>query len=142
MKFRKNYEKSKNKPTVNLEPSMTQPEHEADLEINSVMARYVATGYLPLKDVADQFMDLSVPMDFDAAQDKILRARALFLDLPIEVKDEFRTADEFLKAFQTPRGRDKLESVGILKKKPVDPQPVAGSGVQPQVKAPSEPPAS
>lgn len=135
MKFRKNYDKSLKCKIVNNEPSMTQPEHESDLEINSVMARYVQTGYLPLREVAPIFADLSVPMDFAAAQDKILRARSLFLDLPIEVKDEFRTAEEFLNAFQTERGRNKLESVGILQKKPVQTEPVAGSGVQPQIAA-------
>ena len=144
MKFRNQYQKRDwNEPTINLLPSMTQQEHEAEIEINNVMKRYVETGYLPPAKATPIFMDLSDVLDFDAAQDKILRARALFLDLPMEVKDEFRTADELLKAFQSERGRDKLKSFGFfdpIKEPAVEPA-VAGSGVQPQ-KASEKTPAS
>lgn len=143
MKFKKNYVRSPlQKGTVNTEPSMTQQEHEAELEINNVMARYVKTGYLPLKQIAPMYLDLSVGLDFDTLQDKVLKARELFIDLPIEVRDEFRTADELLKAFHDPKGQARLRRLGVLETKQEPTAPVAGSGVQPQVKAPEPGPAS
>jgi hypothetical protein len=126
--LRKNYQPSTNKPTINNQPSMTKPEYESDLEINSIMARYVKTGQVPVGKIAGVFQDLSIPLDFDLAQDKIIQARALFLDLPMDVKDEFRTADELLKAFNSPRGRSKLVSLGILDEKQEPQAPVVGSG--------------
>lgn len=143
IKLRRNYMKRDWSPaTINNQPSMTQPEHESDLEINSVMARYVATGYLPPAKAGPIFADLSDSLNFDGAQDKILRANALFLDLPTDVRDEFRTADELLKAFQSDRGRAKLKSFGFFKEEPVAQTPVAESEVQPQKQGGKADPAS
>jgi len=123
--------------TVNNEPSMVQPEHAAETEINNVMARYARTGQIPLRDVAGVYADLSVDFDFAAAQDVILEANRRFLTLPFEVRDEFRTPQGFLEAFNSKSGLARLEAVGVLqkapKKEPEAPSAqVAGSGVQPQ----------
>lgn len=152
MKFRKNYMSTKSwyKPTLNTEPSMVQKEHADELEINNVMARYVKTGFLPLKNIAPMFGDFSIPVDFEAAQDKILKARQMFIDLPYDVRDEFRTAEELIKAFQSPKGRARLERLGVLEKAPDAKQedPAAKRGQPPvtsesaSVPAAEKPPAS
>jgi len=131
MKFKAPYTAHVRKPTINKEPSMTKPEDAEELEINNIMARYVATGYLPKSEIPARFEDLSVPMDFAAAQDKVLEARRAFIELPLDVRDEFRTAETFLNAFQTDKGRKKLEGLGILTKRQEEPpkaptEPAAG----------------
>ena len=71
MKFRTNYQpQTWDEGTTNNEPSKVQPEHEQDLEINSIMDRYTRTGYLPPNEVAQVFKDLSIPEDFDSIQKK------------------------------------------------------------------------
>lgn len=140
MQFRSNYQMQDwDKGTINNEPSMVQPEHEMDLEINNIMERYARTGYMPVADIAPAFADLSVPMDFADAQDKVLRAQQLFIQLPIEIRDEFRTAQELLNAFNSPRGVSKLEALGVLQKPvkndPVDPAPQGGQQQEPAVGA-------
>ena len=137
MKFVKNYTLGKRVKTINDLPSMTQQEHEDQLEINKVMDRYERTGFLPLNKIAPVFADLTLAPDFDSMQDKLLQAQRLFLDLPYEVRDEFRTPEELLRAFNNPKGQAKLRAAGILEtppsaKEPVPTAPVAGSGVQPQ----------
>jgi len=142
--IRRNFEPQTWDPGIeNKEPSMVQPEHAEETEINNVMARYARTGLLPVSDVAKHFADLSVPFDFNAAQDIILEARRRFLDMPFEVRDEFRTAESLLEAFQTKTGRARLEAIGVLQRVEQEPSkaPVAGSGVQPQ-KDPEKGPAS
>ena len=137
MKFRHNYQEQTWDPgTINNQPSMVQPEHELDLEINNIMDRYTKTGYMPLNEIAPNFADLSVPVDFAAVQDKILLAREKFIQLPIEIRDEFRTAEAFLEAFQTPRGQSKLESLGVLEKLPQN-EPKDPTAKRGQPKAPS-----
>lgn len=151
--FKKNYVRSPlDKGMKDFAPSMTKQEFEPELEINQVMKRYVATGYIKRNEIAGTFGDFSVPLDFDAVQDKILHANALFIDLPIDIKDEFRTASEFLKAFQTPTGRARLEAVGVLSRKddslaemgniPSSPTPTAKSQKAVDKQAPTEQPAS
>lgn len=140
MKFRSNYEEYKEIGTINNQPSMVQSEHAEDLEINKIMDRYVKTGYMPLREVAPAFADLSVPMDFDSAQDKVLLAQKLFIELPLEIRDEFRTAQSLLQAFNSPLGQVKLQALGVLEKplknEPADPAAKRG---QPEVPAVAPP---
>lgn len=141
IQFRHNYQEQNWDPgTINNEPSKVQPEHELDLEINNIMDRYVKTGYMPLPEIAPTFADLSVPMDFAAAQEKILFARQQFISLPIEIRDEFRTAEAFLEAFQNSRGQAKLESLGVLQKLPEN-EPKDPTAKRGQPKAPAVAPA-
>jgi len=131
--------------TFNTEPSMVRPEFEEELEINNIMDRYIKTGYMPLNEIAPTFGDFSLPLDFETMQDKILTAKAAYINLPLEIRDQYTTAESLIKAISDPHEKSRLEALGVFQKPQaplVEPVPSVDSDKVAKNKKVAEQPAS
>lgn len=103
-------------------PSMTRQEFADDCDINRIMARFQVTGainhfakYSPIYGEFDA-------LDYQTAQNLIIRARQMFDDLPATIRREVATPAGFLEFISNPANEARMIELG-LKKKPPEPIP-------------------
>lgn len=121
--------------------SLTQQNFKDECDINNIMARFQKTGVLDHvnKHQGDYGDYTDLPVDFADAQNLVLRAQAMFMELPARVRERFgNDAGEFLSAVEDPDRRGELEELGLLEGKepePAEPAPKAARAAA----APKEP---
>lgn len=110
------------------EPSKTQSEFAKDLDINRIVERHVKAG-MPFPVAESQFADVSEVVDFQTAQNTLIRANEAWMSLDAKVRREFNDKPEnFLKALHDPSMKDELVRLKVLKKeKPAEAPPVGGT---------------
>ena len=102
--------------TENLEPSMTRQSELESSDINSIMARYKTTGYLPTGDEREAFFaDVSEMGDYRTAMQHMLDAEAFFMSLPSELRAEFENdTAQFLDFVSNDENHDRMVEMGLL----------------------------
>lgn len=75
---------------INLEPSRTKQEFKDECDINTIMARYQATGVLDhlREDVQAQYEDVT-GYDYQTAMQTVAAANSMFSALPAHVRERF-----------------------------------------------------
>lgn len=75
-------------------PSKTQPHHQDELDINNIVARFQRTGELPTRKEIPYYGDhlLRAPSSLQEANERIIKARQGFLELPSALRAEFRNS--------------------------------------------------
>lgn len=96
----------------------TKQEFKDECDINILMARYLATGEIPLiNERAPQYLDVSEGFDFAAMQDQVLQAQALFNELPSTLRERFANDPaRFIEYCGDPANRIEMASLGLLDK--------------------------
>ena len=92
--------------------SLTSQNEAEELDINSIMARYLKTGLMPQTRAQAFFGDASSLPDFMTAQQIILDAKAAFEGLPAKVRDRFHNSPEKFLEFMS--DEDNLEEARFL----------------------------
>jgi len=110
-------------------PSLTQQHFANEVNINSIIARYNRTGYLtdPLKPgfSRPQFGDFSDIVDFQTAQDIVIRGNEAFASLPSAIRKRFDNDPSlFLSFMDDISNRDEAISLGIISEK-VEIEPIS-----------------
>lgn len=95
----------------------TKQSFKDEADINTIMARYQATGEIPaLNLVAPQYLD-ATGFDFQAMQEQVLEARALFGELPSVLRARFgNDPGAFLEYVADSSNHDEMRKLGLLKK--------------------------
>lgn len=99
----------------------TKQSFKDECDINTIMSRYQATGEIPKLDVrAPQYLD-ATGMDFQAMQNKVLEAQALFMELPSKLRTRFANdPGAFLDYVADPANRAEMRELGLMSPKAVD----------------------
>lgn len=114
------------------EDKRTKSEFLEETDINRIMAKYKKTKQLPdsIRLEAAKYGDFSQVPDFIEMQDKIIAANNLFAALPAAVRRQFdNDAGEFIRAAETPEGRELMVKLGLgAPKSPLDDAKGGGKG--------------
>lgn len=106
-------------------PSLARQEFKEECDINNLMARYAATGYLPQpfkSPPVARYEDFASAPDFLEAQLLVLEARDQFMGLPVRVRDRFQNDPmRFLEFVHDEKNRDEARKLGLLKEEPPAP---------------------
>lgn len=113
------------------EVTLTKQSEAASCDINVIMKRYETTGLLPLPVREAAFTDVSQIGDFRTALEVIRVAQEGFMQLPAQVRAEFRNdAAEFVDFCSDPGNRARLVELGLVEAEAPEPvvAPAAPSG--------------
>jgi len=97
------------------QPSMTKQSFAKECNINNIMARYEKTGIVEhVMEMPGQFGDVSEPLEYQEALNKVNAARSLFDSLPAQVRAKFDNEPFlFLEFAQNPENYGKLVEMGL-----------------------------
>jgi len=108
----------------------THQEFKVECDINSIMARYQATGVMPQpwkSPPQPMWGDFASAPEFFEAQQLLLDARQSFMNLPAKVRTRFNNNPGELLAFvQDPNNTDEARTLGL-----VDPAPPPAAAAPP-----------
>lgn len=94
----------------------TQQCFKDEADINTIMARYQSTGEMPvLNEQPPQYLDAS-GFDFQAMQDQVVEAKALFGQLPSILRNRFSNDPAlFLDYVRDPDNYPEMRKLGLLR---------------------------
>jgi len=96
------------------EPSLTQQHFADECDINTVLSRYVETGFLPEK-TGSFYADFSSGIDFRESVDFVRQAHEDFLSLPAKTRAHFNNDPGALIDFvNDPSNHSRFEEVGLM----------------------------
>jgi len=110
--------------TVGFEPSLTQQSFTSDCDVNVLAQRFgIADDPVPVVPIAGEQDFTGVP-DFHEIMDRVHRAKAHFMELPVELRSRFRNSiGEMYSFVNDPRNKEEAVRLGLLFKAEV-PEPV------------------
>lgn len=110
--------------------SMTKQSFRDECDINVIMARYQATGVLPVVQVKEgRFLDVPVD-DYQTAMFKVAEAKSMFAGLPAKVRDRFgNDPGKLLEFLQDDRNVAEARELGLVKPEVDIPAPIRVSVV-------------
>lgn len=98
---------------VGPEPHATKQSFKNETDINHIMARYKKTGAIDhFTRYSPMYGEIS-PLDFQTAQNVLLRAQQMFDDLPSNIRAETRDPAGFLAFVQDPANKDRMAALGL-----------------------------
>lgn len=120
VQFRNAYEREEHKGIVFSEPSLTQQHFKDECDVNNIIERYTATGYIPeylTKTSEGVYGDFSEVGDFVDMQNQIIAAKNAFAALPSEVRRRFNEDPAQLIAFVRDKNNyDEAVKLGLIAK--------------------------
>lgn len=123
MQIRKRFEQSSMKFSIgDFEPTLAKQAPAAACDINSIMKRYHATGFLPPNRGEGRYGDVSMlsGADFATAVAMVDVVRQSFADLPSQVRDRFSNDPQaFLDFLGDVSNRDEAVEMGLIEVPPV-----------------------
>lgn len=124
------------------QPTLTQQHSKDETDINKIMARYIKTGVIDhVAKYEPQYRD-NDDLDYHQSQNIILKADAMFSELPSSVRKEFQNnPSEFLKAVNSPDATERLVELGLAKPQPEVKKPTLVEKPSTKPKNPPEEPA-
>jgi len=124
--------------------SRVEQSHRSIVNINSIVARYKKTGYLPDPNVKPTYGDFTQFTDFHDCKNRIQKAHADFLNLSSEIRKRFKNDPGLLIEFlNDPRNRSEAIELGLIVNVPDEPSSSITEPAGPlpeEVATPEEPP--
>nr|QJB19123.1 MAG: internal scaffolding protein [Microvirus sp.] len=101
---------------TDFEPSLTQQEFAAECDVNTIMARYVSTGTIPVYADRQPFYVDNIGMPtFQEMQNTLISASEAFMALPANVRKEFdNDPAKFVDFCSDEKNVDKLREWNML----------------------------
>jgi len=111
--------------TFNHDLDKTDQDHEAESNINTIMARYIAGEPLPQNIKVGTYGDFYEAPDFTRAQEILAQATQQFEALPSSIRNRFDNRPERLLAFVHDKNNlEEARKMGLLKEQqPAPPAP-------------------
>lgn len=78
------------------QPSKTEQVYKDECSIDFIISNYVKTGIDPREGRKMSYVDCTKVSDFQTAQQLVADTKTMFYSLPAEVRDEFKTIDNYL----------------------------------------------
>jgi len=96
-------------------PSRTKQSFKAECDINTIMARYMETGITDFVNKhAPQYADVS-KIDFQSCMDQVVKAQAMFDDLPSNIRDRFQNNPAaFIDFMSNENNAPEMRTLGLL----------------------------
>lgn len=94
----------------------TKQSFKDECDVNRIMARYMATGELPvINEIAPQYLDVT-GLDYQEHQNFIAGANSLFHELPSAIRARFKNSPaEFLDFCSQEKNRPEMAEMGLLR---------------------------
>lgn len=121
-------------PLECLDVTRTVQDAKDECDINLIMARYQRTGLMPEGIGTGTYGDFSQALEFQDAQNLLIRAREQFEALPSKIRDRFHNNPvELLDFVHNVDNKKEAQELGLLNKEPpvVDPAAAAAGTVAP-----------
>lgn len=106
---------------VGPEPHATKQSFRDDTDVNKIMSKFQRTGILSHVNKYSGMYGEIPALDFQEAQNLIIRARQMFADLPSAIRSRFKDPGEFLEFVQDPKNQPQLEELGLAAPAPSGP---------------------
>lgn len=108
-------------------PSLTKQSMKAECDINNIMKKYVKTGTVShVNKYGGEYASIK-PYDLQEAMNTVIKAEAMFAELPAKVRNEFKNQPSlFLEFVQNPKNEDKIREMGLAVPKKVEIKPTDG----------------
>lgn len=124
------------------DPPITKQAFADECDINNIMARYEATGYLD-PDAFQQreavYGDFADGFDFTSMQETLLNARSAFEALPARIRSRFHNDPaELLDFVHNPENHDEAIKLGLVNPPP-PPEPPEAKPAGPATEQPAPP---
>lgn len=123
------------------EESLTEQSHAADCDVNNIMKKYARTGLVThARDGEMQFFDCTTVTEYQDACNLVIDAKALFDELPAELRARFDNDPIGLLEFiADPGNEEEARELGLIEPSaPVAPEP-APQGDPPAADSPPAP---
>lgn len=106
------------RPTVIVGESMTKQSFRDEVNINTIVAKYVRDGFFPPAQVRETYFgDFSSVGDYQSCLDKVLAMEERFAALPAAVRSHCRNdPTELLALVDDPARVGELEELGLIPK--------------------------
>lgn len=109
---------------VFAETGRTKPEFKDSCDINYILERYLRTGALPISQKMPSYGDYSDPVDFQTAQNLLIKANQQFDSLPAEIRKRFgNDPKEFLEFVSNPGNKEEAVKIGLIQGEEVNKEP-------------------
>lgn len=105
--------------TINIEPTMTDPQWADECDVNHIMKKYQATGTINhVRETMGKYADLTSVGDYQEMLDQVLYAKEAFMELPAQVRYKFENDPGKLLGFlQDPKNYDEAQKLGLVEKR-------------------------
>lgn len=122
-------------------PSRTKQSSKTECDINTILAKYKKTGILPhVNGKPGVYVDVPENVDFQACQNFIIEANALFMQLPAALRKRFgNDPAEFLAFADDPANAEEMIQLGLAVRR--EPPPKAEPDAPETAPAPEAAPA-
>lgn len=95
-------------------PGQTEQAHKKECDMNYILRNYHRTGLIThAKTYEGQYDDVSV-QDFQEAMFLVDKAKAMYGELPSNIREQFAGPQKFLEFVNNPENRPKMQEMGIL----------------------------
>lgn len=96
------------------DPSLTQQQFKEESDINTIVDRFMKTGYLPDPVSMPQYVDYEGVFDFQSAMNVVRQADENFMRMDAKVRARFHNSpQEFLEFFADPANSDEAVRLGL-----------------------------
>lgn len=110
--------------------SLTQQQFKEESDINTIVDRFMKTGYLPDSVNMPQYVDYEGVFDFQSAMNVVRQADENFMRMDAKVRARFHNSpQEFLEFFADPANSDEAVRLGLAVSKPVSKETTSSGSV-------------
>lgn len=110
--------------------SLTQQQFKEESDINTIVDRFMKTGYLPDSVNMPQYVDYEGVFDFQSAMNVVRQADENFMRMDAKVRARFHNSpQEFLEFFADPANSDEAVRLGLVVSKPVSKETTSSGSV-------------
>lgn len=127
MQIRKPYDPVERVAFVPKGETMTKQSMSAECDINNIMAKYEKTGIINhARTIEGRYGDFVGAPEFHEAMNQVLRAEAMFAELPSSLRKRFgNDPAEFLAFAQDPANQEEIYDLGLAERPEAPAEPVA-----------------
>lgn len=113
--------------TISENPSKTEQSKASEANINTIMARAIKTGMVPIRTVSPLYGDFSECVTYHETLDKINEAYDDFMKIPSQIRNRFQNdPHKFMEFLQNPNNLEEAIALGLVKKVEKENQTVSG----------------
>lgn len=101
-------------------PSKTEQCYKDECNIDFIISNFVRTGQDPTQGKQMSYVDCTQVKDFQAAQELVAATKSMFYSLPSQVRDEFKTVDNYLEYVSNPKNLKDCYERNLIDRSTVD----------------------
>lgn len=121
--------KTRERPRLTLEfpqPSLAKQSFKAECDINTIMAKYRASGLIDhVNKYGGRYDDLPDETDYQSNIESVRAAEEAFASLPSKIREQFKNDPaRFLAFVLNPDNKEEIRKLGLGDEQPIPAEPV------------------